>query len=68
MPMPSTQDNFRQGGLPIAYTALTGTPIAVKIVNSTDVKIENNTVEGSIRLEGSIVDSGEVVLKDYREV
>jgi hypothetical protein len=54
-----------------ADTALTGTPIAVKIVNSTDVHVENNTLSGpGLNLEQGIklVDSGAVIVRDNREI
>jgi hypothetical protein len=54
-----------------ADTALTGTPIAVKIVNSTDVHVENNTLSRpGLNLEDGIklIDSGAVIVRDNREI
>jgi hypothetical protein len=52
-----------------AATALTGAPIAVKVVNSTDVLIENNILRGpglnlidGIRVSGS----GNVINRDNK--
>ena len=52
-----------------ARTALTGTPVAVKIVNSTQVRIENNTLSGSaLNVEDGIkvVKSSKVIIKNNR--
>ena len=53
-----------------AQTALTGSPIAVKIVNSTDVRVENNTLRGpGLNLETGIklIGSGAVIVEGNRE-
>lgn len=53
-----------------AATALTGTPIAIKVVNSTDVRIEDNILSGpGLNPEDGIrlIDSGLVVLKNNRK-
>lgn len=50
-----------------AATALTGTPIAVKVVNSTDVRIEDNILTGAgLNPEDGIrlIDSERIVLKN----
>jgi hypothetical protein len=52
-----------------AKTALTGSPIAIKIINSTDVHVENNTFGGpGLDLEQGIklVDSGAVIVRSNR--
>ena len=54
-----------------AQTALTGSPIAIKIVNSTDVRVEDNTLSGpGLNLEDGIklIDSGAVIVRDNREI
>ena len=51
-------------------TALTEYPIAVKIVNSTDVRIEHNTLSGpGLELETAfvLINSGGVVVADNRK-
>lgn len=53
-----------------ARTALMGAPIAIRVLNSTDVDLENNTLVGpGLSLENGIklTDSGAVVLKDNHE-
>jgi hypothetical protein len=53
-----------------AATALTGTPIAVKVVNSTDVRIEDNILTGAgLNPENGIrlIDSGRIVLKNNQK-
>jgi hypothetical protein len=54
-----------------AQTALTGLPIAIKVVNSTDVRVEDNTLGGpGLNLEDGIklIDSGAVIVRDNREM
>ncbi len=53
-----------------AKTALTGAPIAVKIVNSTDVHIEDNTLSGAgLNLKSGIkiVNSSMVTVKNNKQ-